>query len=57
MFKVCIILMDMFGGYIVCIRYCEDGYGLILYVIWNFKKNLKCDVCVICIFIKIEFFF
>lgn len=56
MFKVCTILTDTFGGYIVCIRHCEDGHGSILHVIRNLKKNLKRDVRATCIFIKIEFF-
>lgn len=56
MFKVCTILTDTFGGYIVCIRHCEDGHGSILHVIRNLKKNLKRDVRATCILIKIEFF-
>lgn len=56
MFKVCTILTDTFGGYIVCIRHCEDGHGSILHVIRNLKKNLKRDVRATCILTKIEFF-
>lgn len=41
MFKVCTILTDTFGGYIVCIRHCEDGHGSILHVIRNLKKKLE----------------
>lgn len=56
MFKVCTKLMDTFGGYIVCIRHCEDSHRSILHVIRNHKKNLKRDVRATCILIKIEFF-